>query len=183
MKKYRFLTGICAAALVCGIWFTGCPEEVPPGEEEGWAVVKAASEIVGTWEGSITVPMEVESSLPASSSLVSITISYISGANATYTQKMDFSKYLDDILAASTANPKPSKDALWDAIKNQLYGGGDTSEKYLVKIEGPVTTANLLEDGVLFINQKKTKLKWVLDEDDAEAFGVEPGTEIIFTKK
>jgi hypothetical protein len=185
MKKYRFLTGICGATLVFGIWFTGCAEESLLGEG-GWTAVKAASEIVGNWEATTAMPIPAQRPTPASSAKTVITISYISGANANFTQQMDFSKYLDDVLAhwiTEEAGPKPTKDGLWDSIKPESEGDGTTSGTYWVLMAGLIPTSELMAENSLWINQEKKKLNCFWMRTMWPAISVKPGTEIILTKK
>jgi hypothetical protein len=185
--KNTLRTGI---VLALGLFFIGCPH--PDGTaSENWTRITNFTDIVGTWEGSITIPIppapisETEQS-PASSIDCTLTMT-ITADDFTEIINMDMNKYLTDIAGSI------GKSMVWETIKNSLEGSEaqegiiiEFTDNYhmILTMNSDISQMEFTDENIEYapyINQDKTKIKIVLPED-INTFG-EGAIEFILYKK
>jgi hypothetical protein len=210
MVNKKIWLGMLGIVLAFSFVLTGCPD---PNKEEPdtWTKVTAVNELAGTWKGNGTIPIPAESqpfggedgpvlSIPASSAGVEMTFSYTADAvNADTAMKIDMKNLFDVMAKAINDNPQAkayilailafsgeevtatttvTRDHLWTMIMSP------DAEKYYQTMEQTIDKDDILsEDEPVYINQNKTKLKFVLPK---EAFGeieVEKDVEFILVKQ
>jgi hypothetical protein len=185
MKKRVFMNTISIVILVFGLTVIGCPNP-NNAPEDTWTKVASPSEMIGSWEGSMTIPVpaQEEFNLPASS--ISYTLAIIV-TTETFTEVIDgdMNKYLTDFVGSA------GKEAMWATIKDFLDTESDPrlqidcTDDYHIKMTFSDAVSNLEFNGenaeyAPCINKDKTKMKIVLPEE-LNMYG-EGGMEFILYK-
>ncbi|QQO10889.1 hypothetical protein [Breznakiella homolactica] len=189
MKFAKPVVFFCAVALISAV-FLGCGDS---GSKDEWTRVTSFEEIRGNWEGSETVkiPKQTDQNIPESSMKLTmgmefpVTLQNYTGDAAAVRVKIDMEKILTDYFGNL-------KDTFWDTLINTYSQDPDATEengvviidsvnpddgisKMITKIgkyymemttKSPALNEDLsASDGVeLYINQNKTKLKFVSTE-------------------
>jgi hypothetical protein len=162
--------------LVFGLLFIGCPNPGGGGTvSENWTRITNFREIMGTWEGSITIPIppmpisETEQ-LPTSSIDCTLTME-VDSHDFTEIINMNMNNYLTDIAGGV------GKSITWEAIKN-LFKKSESHEETVIEftddyhiiltVIGDVSQMEFTDENskyAPYINEDKTKIKMILPED------------------
>jgi hypothetical protein len=173
---------IIIVAVFCVVAFGSC-DQVTNSDE--WTMVNDVNEIKGTWEGRRTVTFRAGSEFNENvgTSLLGATIpttsiSYIDtlkfdGTTMEIRERIDFSRFFDDIVKA---NPGMYKDVLWleyvaVVVPSLVLSEGITlaeTGKYFIITENSVSVSPMdtINTSNFYINQHRNKIKMMMDPED-----------------
>jgi hypothetical protein len=197
-------------ALAFGLVLIGCPD---PNKEEAdsWTEVTTVNELAGTWKGSGKIPVPAQDaplgdedgpvlSIPAFSAGVEMTCAYTADASTVnVTVKIDLKNFLDAMSKTINDDPQVkvlilmglassgvdvegitsiTKDHLWTMM------GDPAAEKYYQTMDEIIDKDEILStDEPVYINQNKTKIKFVLPKEALESIGSDKDIEFVLEKQ
>ena len=153
-----------------------------------WRNLNSQNELIGTWEGSIDIPIPFdESGFPEILMGVTLTIELPRGSNTvTMTGKMDMSNFLDVLVASPDLGGLFTKDQLWAIISMEAANSSEYSigndYSIIFKISEPVSEF-FSSDANVQIDSSGNRIKIVFAEQLTFNFGDAGIGEIVLTKK
>jgi hypothetical protein len=179
MVNKNFLWGILAAALVCGVFLTGCPTDTE--EEDTWSNVTALDQLNGTWKGSYSQTKTIQEYTEENGGTWNGTMAAAYG-NMKVTSTMEITMTINanaktrgQDIKMTMAYSGGNIDTLWASLKSSMGSGSgvtvnDSNQSITMTQSSPATAmpeaeiTGMLDQG-LKINQNGTKLKSPADED------------------
>ena len=186
MKQGKHFT-LTAVIAFFGLLFAVCNNGTNPNttqpidpKNETWGVIKNAADIAGVWEGSSQIELLGDGDILPPSGFIGFTVTLMNERLESMVDivlKIDFSAYLDGIIAA---NPDSgyTKDGLWAEYKKILSGSGYNAGNYFI-IAGDYTYTSLMTETPDFlINTGKDKIKTIMPKHDFALMGMNIASDV-----
>jgi hypothetical protein len=167
MKKEKFSVRAAAALVFAALIALSCATKQNAADEgqetknsdEVWTPVEIPEDIIGRWEGSITVPVLEKDSpgFPASTLILAASLSYNGRQAAEQSVSIDFNVFLAD-LQKKLKNREYTKASLWDQFVVRNYSDpGYSKEKFTITVKYSLPVEELLYGGEssLFLHDGK----------------------------
>jgi hypothetical protein len=181
------------------IFITFCFTAAVVGADENWRLFDSVDDLVGRWEGKMTMDIQenLNEMIPKSSMDIIAVFEYSKNTRTqnndyTFFMNIDFGKFLDDMLKfPEFKNFGVSKDTVWDVLAlifssmDELSEYNITVKKYYFEFSYNGKIDELINDdsqGQIFLNRDKTQMKWSLGPDVSFNLAGDGSTDLILYK-
>ena len=168
--------------------------------DDNWRTVENASDIIGRWEGSMIVPLpsgSIDEMLPDSSMDVIFAADFSRTANANrllfaFEIVVDLDKFLDDLLRIPEVKILGiSRDTFWELFAAELSSFSIPDLDIVVKkysigfmMSEEVEDSSMdFSQGYMLINNERTMIKLIFEEELSFGLGDEGFRELVMHKR